>query len=216
MSYKERLGGWFAMLIDGTDFIVKRNGDDRGWEASPLEYRYRSYAEKALDLVDQLLDALIAAGDDLDAVAAAVPYLLDLTIDYKFVKQFAGELRQEGVRAAELAMFEIDKDAVGEACQPEAPPTRVGGPKSADIPILGDKCRAVLKCLYESKELLNIEEIAEIAACSRQTAGNAINKLIELELAQRPEGPRGGAGITSSGRECHEVQSLRQTRVEQG
>ncbi len=87
------------------------------------------------------------------------------------------------------------------------PVTRACSPNGADVEIgLSRPERMVLTTLstVDGACLLSVREIVERMPRGEQiaaeTARKALNKLIECELAERPEGSRRGARLTNSGR----------------
>jgi hypothetical protein len=146
-----------------------------------------------------MLKPLIAAGSDLDAAAAAVPFLLDLTFDHNLVTEFVAELRQEAVRAAQLAMFEIGTAAKA-SCDLLGPIMNEDRQPKANMLVLGGNEVCVLKCLQSrAPVLLTIEDIMAATRIGRDTVCRVLKRLIEQGLGHRPNGSRMGATITLKG-----------------
>ena len=206
LAYKERLGSWYVRQENGKSIEMQRLWDDRPLETSPLEFRYLSYTDKALDLVSQLLGALCSAGSDVAAIAAAVPYLLDLTFDEKLVVEFVAELRQEAVQAAKLAAAEAGDNSIAASCERDPDQRRDAElQRDQDKSELCHNAVSVLICLHDrSLELLTLADVADKSNLSRDTAGKVLTELINKNLAHRPQGMRHGATTTARGHEIAE------------
>lgn len=197
LAYQERLGGTYIIQDQGKSYVEQREGDNRPREVEPLEYRYRSYADKALELIQRMLEPLLVAGSNVGAAAAALPYLLELTFDQDLVARFVAELRQEAVHASRLAMSEAGM-GMNKSCDPEG--QRMSNALEREIGGISDSEVCVLKCLQVRKPaLLKIEDIMDATGFSRDTVLKVVKGLIEQKLAHRPKGERKGATLTENG-----------------
>jgi hypothetical protein len=81
--------------------------------------------------------------------------------------------------------------------QPPPPP-----PPPPPVETVGDKEYVILRALRNKKPLrISLEELEDEAEVTRKTCGEVVNRLISRGLAERPDGPRGGATITRAGEE---------------
>jgi hypothetical protein len=111
LAYDDQLHGY---VICQDRYSYWRPGDDdaREPEVDPLPYRFVSYHEKAVVLIDELLEPLTADGiansGELATIAEAVPYVLELTRSpTDLASEFVASLKKEAIRAAQLCTAEV-------------------------------------------------------------------------------------------------------------
>jgi hypothetical protein len=91
-----------------------------------------------------------------------------------------------------------DSESATQACVAEG-----NSSLASDCVSLNETDVIILKAMKSSGTLLHQANLAsDPGSRSRGTIGKRLRRLEELDLVHRPDGPRGGYGITSKGRDC--------------
>jgi hypothetical protein len=203
------IGRWWRQFHGATKAMRDKEAADFLEEHRRRKQRWMDdYGEKMPNNVDdwrRLLSRVGLSRADVEIVLSSVPDI-DLVIDH--IEGYFDRVYRDARRSwpQQPLPTQAPQGLAGRSPSDAEPATLAAECAESPPPALSETDRMVLQtmAIFDPSRLLSTATIAEAMApaarLAHRTIGPIVRRLIELELAERPEGDRSGARLTMRGR----------------